>query len=842
MARYYRIRRKPTRFQQPSAEMETGKRMPNLRFRYADQLAGLINTGSSSLQTKLTIGQPNDRYEREADHVADKVVSTPDAQVQKMEGEEDMQAQPLAGQISPLVQKQAEEEEPVQPRLQRQQEEEDEAQPKLQKQPEEEEAQPKLQRMEEEQEDAASAKLQRQAEEEEMQAKSSGRQRPTVSKSFESRLASGKNGGQPLKGATKNYMESRFGNDFSGVRIHTDNHAVQLSKAINAQAFTVGSHIYFNAGKFSPDTASGKHLLAHELTHTIQQKGAATIQRKMGFEFQTANVVSKIKKGGAKKMYERKDIIHEGDADGNSSTPSGKKVRMEIDSGGVIEFVTDAFSTWSALEAQINDAVSVVDRIKDAKAQADDPDNTNYFKSNKAGNVNIEIKRANFRAATQSTEGFLLKDFASFYQEHQTDWYWDSSTGEKVDRGYDISANANNLIDEATAADAPVIHKVNHESDAGLFVDSNQWTKEEAKKWVYKRVEDEQIQDRIHEPGVEERIKKLKKKLYKELKKMVKSKDTAFVYPSEDMLYRDAMFHYLSIEESSSEVKPADTANLKGILMWIVHYILQLERTRDTPYRPEQDNKVHEPKDYLNLMARADFVSMFNALSNMEKRMFVDLVERKEDNPIERETGVNLNDDLYKSGYWAWARIYYPNKNKRKKHRVLLKEGKVVAFRSKIPDSDEHEIIECDTIDPEHCETKYPITRLTLGDWLRSMYLEAYRKVKYKKYKDREPEINAEGKIIMSSKDLMSPMPGFSNYSTGDWEMGTGDEAGFTYAETRNYKHKFSEWNAASMTKKSKYVPYNEWVSFADDRFHTASILRPDSKLIYDGSRMLIGP
>jgi len=68
-------------------------------------------------------------------------------------------------------------------------------------------------------------------------------------------------------------MESRFGTDFSGVKIHAGNEAVQMSRELNAQAFTVGSDIYFNSGKFAPESESGRHLLSHELTHTIQQSG-----------------------------------------------------------------------------------------------------------------------------------------------------------------------------------------------------------------------------------------------------------------------------------------------------------------------------------------------------------------------------------------------------------------------------------------------------------------------------------------------------------------------------------------------------------------------------------------
>ena len=72
---------------------------------------------------------------------------------------------------------------------------------------------------------------------------------------------------------TRHFMESRIGADFSKVNIHTDGRAVQMSKDLKAQAFTVGHDVYFNSGKYSPDTKEGKHLLAHELTHVVQQKG-----------------------------------------------------------------------------------------------------------------------------------------------------------------------------------------------------------------------------------------------------------------------------------------------------------------------------------------------------------------------------------------------------------------------------------------------------------------------------------------------------------------------------------------------------------------------------------------
>lgn len=89
----------------------------------------------------------------------------------------------------------------------------------------------------------------------------------------ENGINSNKGGGNPLDVHTKSFMESRFGADFSDVRIHKDSQAASMAQTLSAHAFTYGNDIYFNEGKYSPDNDSGKSLLAHELTHTLQQSG-----------------------------------------------------------------------------------------------------------------------------------------------------------------------------------------------------------------------------------------------------------------------------------------------------------------------------------------------------------------------------------------------------------------------------------------------------------------------------------------------------------------------------------------------------------------------------------------
>ena len=79
--------------------------------------------------------------------------------------------------------------------------------------------------------------------------------------------------GEPLDSATRALMEPQFGQDFGRVRTHTDAQAAQSAQAIDARAYTAGSHIVFGAGRFSPETPAGQRLLAHELTHVVQQSG-----------------------------------------------------------------------------------------------------------------------------------------------------------------------------------------------------------------------------------------------------------------------------------------------------------------------------------------------------------------------------------------------------------------------------------------------------------------------------------------------------------------------------------------------------------------------------------------
>ena len=205
-------------------------------------------------QPKLEVAPANDPQEKEADAVANKVVNNVQhgkaTSVQKKE----------------KVNRMAEQEEPA-AKLQRMGQEEEPA-AKLQRMSEKEKPAAKLQRMGQEEEPAA--KLQAQSNN---QPKAEQQKKKEASSQLEQMIQETKGKGFALPNDTRTDMEGQFNVDFSKVRIHTNLVAVKMCNMINAQAFTHGFDIYFNDGKYNPDTETGQNLLAHELTHVVQQKG-----------------------------------------------------------------------------------------------------------------------------------------------------------------------------------------------------------------------------------------------------------------------------------------------------------------------------------------------------------------------------------------------------------------------------------------------------------------------------------------------------------------------------------------------------------------------------------------
>ncbi len=196
--------------------------------------------GSAGVQAKLSISQPNDKYEQEADRVADQVMAMPDPKLQPQpeneEEDETIQTKPLSDQITPLVQRQ---------------------------------------------------------------------------EGLSVQVKDLKGGGQPLPQSERSFFEPRLGHNFSRVRVHTDARANAAATSANAKAFTTGSDIVFSSGQYEPDANRGRKLLAHELTHIVQQKGttyrhfagAEVLQRKLTYHRQIPEAEAR-KKGYLKEINE----------------------------------------------------------------------------------------------------------------------------------------------------------------------------------------------------------------------------------------------------------------------------------------------------------------------------------------------------------------------------------------------------------------------------------------------------------------------------------------------------------------------------------------------------------
>jgi hypothetical protein len=112
--------------------------------------------------------------------------------------------------------------------------------------------------------------------------------------------------GVPLPAPQRQFFQSRMGHDFNGVRVHNNNQASDAAKSVNARAFTFGKDIVFGAGQYAPQTHEGKHLLAHELTHVVQQKGTSvTIQRSKPYSSRRSFQAYKKQKTSLNRMLQR---------------------------------------------------------------------------------------------------------------------------------------------------------------------------------------------------------------------------------------------------------------------------------------------------------------------------------------------------------------------------------------------------------------------------------------------------------------------------------------------------------------------------------------------------------
>lgn len=225
------------------------------------------------IQTKLVVNSPNDVYEQEADAIADKVMRMPDPSIN-----DNLFFKPSVAAIQRKCADCEEEEEKIQRRETNSEITDTKQKIFVQEHGESQTEVPQAQRKFGACADKEIYRMMADEEEEE-----SVQRKTADANEIDPNLESGLSnlgGGQPLSKSARSFFEPRFGQSFSDVRIHTGADANRAAKSINARAYTLGNNIAFASGEYNSSSASGRGLIAHELTHTLQQAaGAKSVQR-----------------------------------------------------------------------------------------------------------------------------------------------------------------------------------------------------------------------------------------------------------------------------------------------------------------------------------------------------------------------------------------------------------------------------------------------------------------------------------------------------------------------------------------------------------------------------------
>ena len=208
--------------------------------------------------------------------------------------------------------------------------------------------------------------------------------------------------GMPLEPATRSFFERGFGHDFSAVRIHDDERAARSAREVDAVAYTVGRHVAFDSGRYAPQTPGGRHLLAHELAHVVQQDGA----RPGAPPVQCASVSpeARLRVGPAGDESEREaDRAADAVARGGRASPAlaGRAALQRAVSGGAPHPAIvglDEAGPGANLAGRTDEELAAC--MKDAKA---DPAECSPSRS---------LTWADFAAAPKAASGFSAETFA----------------------------------------------------------------------------------------------------------------------------------------------------------------------------------------------------------------------------------------------------------------------------------------------------------------------------------------------------------------------------------------------------------------------------------------------
>lgn len=428
---------------------------------------------------------------------------------------------------------------------------------------------------------------------------------------LEAAITQARGQGTPLPEGVRSTMETSFGADFSGVRLHTGAWADQLNRAIQAKAFTAGQDIFFRKGAYDPTSYSGQELLAHELTHVVQQTGmgggpaaspAPAIQRAIGFEFQLPLV----------KLWKHAALSAPGTSD---FLPYGEKVfehsglfHVESDDGEV-EFVTKAFAEDTAGRKELVKAVG--------KAAA--------FAYEFLGFPNYPITALQVKSAYG--EGKLVGENSP---------YWNPRIGSKLNPA--ASLDESDLLAKPQATFGMQLEKL---LDLAVYINKNhpeipatdkpsvdvvKWEMSTASLWAGEFTD--------YYIAIDELITRQKGSASVRVKNLA-TLISQFIIDSRQQTKADKRYY-----EEALAYHQGDSAKMR--------------------YKPGENSPMLYPKAFHTLMVRNNFRSMYNLLDGAEKQQFNDLIQA-----LSAEYA-DLDQDalLYQHGYYSSVLIpelYYTN-------------------------------------------------------------------------------------------------------------------------------------------------------------------------------------
>lgn len=359
----------------------------------------------NKVQRKMTVNEPGDHFERQADQVADKVVqhiNQPKTVANAATGSTTTTGP--ANAATSAVQKKEDKKED------KQEKEQNGADKELQRRP----------IFESDGDPNEGNTLKR----------SSQSAAPDVSPQTQQKIESSKGGGEPLPANTREEMEGAMGADLSGVRIHNNSEAAGLSNDLQAQAFTHGNDIYFGAGKYDPQSQAGQHLLAHEVTHTVQQGGNGVKKKGVIQRAATAPTPGAITASTGEKATKedpidtKKKIIYIPSINiptvKYNMMPAGSKANYTFDkterSGTHLEKWNNAAKASSTFTSEFNK--------KKAKEIPSDQSKPNFF-------LTLDSEKHH------SSLSHIITGDAAAIQANITRPFWDES-GKNIESGYDV--------------------------------------------------------------------------------------------------------------------------------------------------------------------------------------------------------------------------------------------------------------------------------------------------------------------------------------------------------------------------------------------------------------------